>query len=296
MIDVNTKLVGLLGYPLGHSLSPLMQNKAFELTGLNCLYLPIEVENKDYSELLSGMKKMNFIGFNVTIPGKIDIMQHLDAIHPLAEKIGSVNTVKIEEGRMTGYNTDGEGFVSSLVSETKCVVSESSFMLLGAGGACRAIAMTLADKNAKIIVIANRTFNKAKELSDEINDCIRNCCIPVELTTEALGQHMPNVDALVNTTNIGLSPNVDRTPIDHKLLRKDLLVSDIVYNPIRTRLLREAEKKGCMTLSGIGMFVNQGAEAFKIWTGIDAPVKDMREIVEEFLLDKQKKYRMGAYD
>ena len=296
MIDVNTKLVGLLGYPLGHSLSPLMQNKAFELTGLNCLYLPIEVENKDYSELLSGMKKMNFIGFNVTIPGKIDIMQHLDAIHPLAEKIGSVNTVKIEDGRMTGYNTDGEGFVSSLVSETKCVVSESSFMLLGAGGACRAIAMTLADKNAKIIVIANRTFNKAKELSDEINDCIRNCCIPVELTTEALGQHMPNVDVLVNTTNIGLSPNVDRTPIDHKLLRKDLLVSDIVYNPIRTRLLREAEKKGCMTLSGIGMFVNQGAEAFKIWTGIDAPVKDMREIVEEFLLDKQKKYRMGAYD
>ena len=148
MIDINTRLIGLLGYPLRHSLSPLMQNRAFELTGLNCLYLPIEIENTDYIELLAGMKKMNFIGFNITIPGKVDIIQHLDAIDPLAEKIGSVNTVKIVDGRMIGYNTDGEGFVSSLTSETECVVSDSRFLILGAGGACRAIAMTLADRNA----------------------------------------------------------------------------------------------------------------------------------------------------
>ncbi|HBH12391.1 MAG: Shikimate dehydrogenase [Clostridiales bacterium 38_11] len=287
MIDVKTKLVGLLGYPLGHSLSPLMQNKAFKLTGLNCLYLPIEAENKDYSELLSGMKKMNFIGFNVTIPGKIDIIQHLDAIHPLAEKIGSVNTVQIENGRMTGYNTDGEGFVSSLTSETRCVISESSFMVLGAGGACRAIAMTLAEREAKKIVIANRTFIKAKALCDEINGCIRDCCIPLALSTEVLAQYMPYINVLINTTNIGLFPNVDNTPIDHKLLRKDLLVADIIYNPIRTRMLIEAEEIGCVTLSGIGMFVNQGVEAFKIWTGIDPPVREMREIVEQFLLNKQ---------
>ncbi|MDP3386364.1 MAG: shikimate dehydrogenase [Eubacteriales bacterium] len=289
MVDVNTRLVGLLGYPLGHSLSPLMQNKAFELTGLNCLYLPIEAENKDYSELLSGMKKMNFIGFNVTIPGKIEIIQHLDVIHPLAKKIGSVNTVLIEKGRMTGYNTDGEGFASSLMIETGCVVSDTSFMILGAGGACRAIAMTLADKNAKRIVIANRTFIKAKELCDEINNVIRDCCTPVELTTDALAQHMNQIDVLVNTTSIGLHPRVEDMPIDGALLTKNLLVADIVYNPIRTRLLREAENKGCLTLSGLGMFINQGAEAFKIWTGIEAPVKEMRDIVGQFLHNKQNK-------
>jgi shikimate dehydrogenase len=249
--------------------------------------LPIEVKNKDYSQLMEGMKKMNFIGFNVTIPGKVDIIKHLDAIHPLAEKIGSVNTVKIEEGRMTGYNTDGSGFVASLVSETNCDISDSKFMILGAGGACRAIAMTLADRNAKQIVIANRTFVKAMELCDEINIRIKNCCTPVNLSTEALTQHMPHVNVVINTSNIGLSPEVERTPLDSVLLRKNLLVSDIVYNPIRTRLLRDAEEMGCLTLSGVGMFVNQGGEAFKIWTGIDAPVKEMREIVEQFLLDKQ---------
>ncbi len=287
MIDVNTRLVGLLGYPLGHSLSPLMQNRAFELTGLNFLYLPIEVENKDYCQLLEGMKKMNFIGFNVTIPGKVDIIKHLDAIHPLAEKIGSVNTVKIEEGRMTGFNTDGSGFVASLVSETNCDISQSNFLILGAGGACRAIAMTLADRNAKKIVIANRTYDKARELCEEINDRIRVCCAPVEMTTDALSHHMNQIDVLVNTTSIGLYPKVDDMPIEGFLLTKDLLVADIVYNPIRTRLLREAEEKGCLTLSGVGMFINQGGEAFRIWTGIDAPVKEMREIVEQFLQDKQ---------
>ncbi|MBV1756625.1 MAG: shikimate dehydrogenase [Dethiosulfatibacter sp.] len=288
MIDINTRLVGLLGYPLGHSLSPLMHNRAFELTGLNCLYLPIEVENIDYRVLLAGMKKMNFVGFNITIPGKVDIIQHLDTIDPLAEKIGSVNTVKIENGRLTGYNTDGEGFVSSLNSETECVVSDSSFMILGAGGACRAIAMTLADRKAKKIVIANRTFSKAKELCHDINNHIRDCCTPVELSTEALIQHMPSMNVLVNTTNIGLYPNADNTPIDSKLLRKDLLVADIVYNPIRTKILIEAEKIGCLTLSGVGMFINQGAEAFKIWTGKDAPIWEMREIVQQFLLDQQQ--------
>lgn len=287
MIDINTRLIGLLGYPLRHSLSPLMQNRAFELTGLNCLYLPIEIENTDYIELLAGMKKMNFIGFNITIPGKVDIIQHLDAIDPLAEKIGSVNTVKIVDGRMIGYNTDGEGFVSSLTSETECVVSDSRFLILGAGGACRAIAMTLADRNAKKIVIANRTFTKARKLCDEINSRISNCCIPVELTTQELEQNMPYVNVLVNTTNIGLYPNVDSTPIEDRLLRKDLLVADIIYNPIKTKLLIEADKIGCLTLSGIGMFINQGAEAFKIWTGKDAPIGEMRNIVEQFLLDQQ---------
>lgn len=287
MIDVNTRLVGLLGYPLGHSLSPLMQNKAFQVHGLNCLYLPIEVKNRDYCDLLLGMKKMNFIGFNVTIPWKVDIMQYLDDIHPLAKKIGSVNTVKIENSRMIGFNTDGEGFVSSLTNEANCKISESQFLIIGAGGACRAIAMTLADKNAKKIMIANRTFHKAKDLCDEINGRIRFCCAPVELNTDVLIQYISQINVVVNTTNVGLFPNVEESPIERLLLRKGILVSDIVYNPVKTRLLHEAEENGCCILTGIGMFVNQGAEAYKIWTGIDAPVKEMRKIVEQYLMNKQ---------
>lgn len=124
-------------------------------------------------------------------------------------------------------------------------------------------------------------------MCDEINSRISNCCIPVELITKELEQYMPYVNVLVNTTNIGLYPNVDSTPIEDRLLRKDLLVADIIYNPIKTKLLIEADKIGCLTLSGIGMFINQGAEAFKIWTGKDAPIGEMRKIVEQFLLDQQ---------
>src|SRR6056297_1108361 len=181
MINTKTKLLGLLGNPLEHSFSPIMHNKAYEKNNLNYLYLPLEIEEDNIKDVLKGIKHMNFIGLNVTIPYKLKIMEFLDEIDPLAKKIGSVNTVKISDGKLKGFNTDGTGFVKSLESNSKITITDNKFLLLGAGGASRSIAMTLADKGAEQIFIANRTVKKAEELSEEINKKVRRCCSYVDI-------------------------------------------------------------------------------------------------------------------
>lgn len=227
---------------------------------------------------------MKFIGFNVTIPYKLKIMEFLDKIDPLAKKIGSVNTVKISGGKLIGYNTDGTGFVKSLESNSKINITENKFLLLGAGGASRSIAMTLADKGAEQIFIANRTVNKAKELSEEINNKVTRCCSYVDINNiENMKKTTNKVDIIINTTSLGMYPNIEGCPLDIDLLLKKHLVTDIVYNPVKTKLLREAENKGCRIQSGLGMLINQGAEAFEIWTDKKAPVEDMKEVIKNLM-------------
>ncbi len=284
MINTKTKLLGLLGNPLEHSFSPIMHNKAYEKNNLNYLYLPLEIEEDNIEDVLKGIKHMKFIGFNVTIPYKLKIMEFLDEIHPLAKKIGSVNTVKISGGKLIGFNTDGMGFVKSLENNSKINITENKFLLLGAGGASRSIAMTLADKGAEQIFIANRTVNKAKELSEEINNKVRKCCSFVDINNiENMKITAKNVDIIINTTSLGMYPNIEGCPIDIDLLLKKHLVTDIVYNPVKTKLLREAENKGCRIQTGLGMLINQGAEAFEIWTDKEAPVEDMKEVIKNLM-------------
>lgn len=282
MINTKTKLLGLLGNPLEHSFSPLMHNEAYKKNNMNYLYLPIEVEEGNIEEVLNGIKHMNFIGLNVTIPYKIKIMEYLDEIDPLAEKIGSVNTVKIKNKKLIGYNTDGIGLLKSLEKDSKVKVRENRFLILGAGGASRSIAMTLADKGAKNIVIANRTINKAKSLSEEVNDKSKKCCNYIDIND--IENVIKETDIIINTTSLGMYPKIENCPMDTGLLNKNHLVSDIIYNPIKTKLLIEAEKKGCKIQNGLGMLVNQGAEAFKIWTEEEAPVKDMEEVINNLIL------------
>jgi shikimate dehydrogenase len=279
MIDVNTKLVGLLGYPLEHSYSPIMQNGAFQALGLNYVYIPIEVTEDNLGDVVKGICKMNFAGFNVTIPHKINVMKYLDEIDDVAKVIGAVNTVTIKDGRSKGYNTDGEGFILSLEKGTGISAKGKNVFIIGSGGASRAIAMTLAFRGANKIYICNRTAQNARALSDEINSKVRDCSTTVPMEYGPMAQALKDVDILINTTSVGMFPKVDDIPIEKELIDQRIVVCDIVYNPIKTNLLKEAEKAGCKTVDGLGMLVNQGAEAFKLWTGLEPPVEDMYNIL-----------------
>lgn len=284
-IDTKTKLIGLLGYPLGHSFSPAMQNAAFEFSGLNKLYIPIEVKSENLGDVVKGISKMNFDGFNVTKPHKIDIIKYLNEIDELAKIIGAVNVVTIKNGILKGYNTDGSGFIRSFVEETGTTVDGKNFFVIGSGGASRAICMTLAIKGANKVFICNRTVEKAVALSEDINKQIKKCSIPVAMNYNDMKSALNDTDIIINTTSVGMFPDIEKIPIDEKLLDKRFIVCDIVYNPRKTKLLKEAEKIGCKTVTGIAMLVYQGAESFKLWTELEPPVEKMFNIINNLLKD-----------
>ena len=275
---VNTKLVILLGQPLGHSVSPAMHNRVFEKLGMDCCYMPVEVSAADLGTVFCGLTKMNVAGFNVTIPHKLHIMEFLDEIDPLAQTIGAVNTICVRDGKTKGYNTDGEGFVRSLEEKADISVQGKRFFILGCGGAVRAIAMTLAFKGAEKIYICNRTQKKAESLAEEINQKITNCVEVVERTTDRIAPFLKECDVLINGTKLGMHPDTNSTPIDKVLLSKNLIVSDIVYNPLMTRLLKDALHSECTIVDGLGMLIYQGAAAFQLWTGIEPLVGEMSDV------------------
>lgn len=274
-VNSKTKYIGLLGYPLGHSISPVMQNAAFESRDINYLYMPIELKKEDLEHVVKAMPKMNFAGFNVTIPYKIEIMKHLDEIDDLAKSIGAVNTVAIKDGKLKGYNTDGIGFLRSLEEELNVSVAGKNIFILGSGGAARAISMTLAMNKARRLYICNRTYEKAESLAKDINSKYGNVAISIPMVKQNMKDSINDTEILINTTCVGTYPNIDETPIDKEILQAHFAVCDIVYNPKKTKLLQDAEKLGCKTMNGLGMLIYQGAEAFKIWTGVKAPVDTM---------------------
>lgn len=275
---VDTKLVILLGQPLGHSVSPAMHNRVFEKLDMDYCYMPVEVSAADLEAVFCGLTKMNVAGFNVTIPHKLHIMEFLDEIDPLAQTIGAVNTICVRDGKTKGYNTDGEGFVRSLEEKADISVQGKRFFILGCGGAVRAIAMTLAFKGAEKIYLCNRTQKKAESLTEEINQKITNCVEVVEQTTDTIAPFLKECDVLINGTKLGMHPDINSTPIDKVLLSKNLIVSDIVYNPLMTRLLKDALHSGCTVVDGLGMLIYQGAAAFQLWTGIEPLVGEMSDV------------------
>lgn len=284
---VATKLVILLGNPLGHSISPPMHNRVFEELGLDYCYMPVEVTEKNLQKVFSGLTQMNVAGFNVTIPHKIGIIDYLDELDPLAATIGAVNTITVKNGRTKGYNTDGEGFIRSFEQQTQDTVQGKRFFLLGCGGAARAIAMTLAFHNAAKIYLHNRTAVKAEALTDEINKKIRPCAIAVGQPLENTKNALDDCDVLINTTSLGMHPHTNILPLEESLLSPHLIVADIVYNPLMTRLLRTAQGKGCTIVPGLGMLIFQGAAAFKLFTGVDPLVEKMSEVAHSLMAAKQ---------
>ena len=273
--SVHTKLVALLGNPLGHSYSALMHNHVFEKLNMDYCYLPVEVSAENLATVFAGLIKMNVGGFNVTIPHKIRIIELLDDIDPLASVIGAVNTICLKEGRTRGYNTDGEGFLKALEARLDISIANKNVFIVGCGGAARAIAMTLAFHDVGKVFLCNRTISKAEQLAAEIHEKIRPCAEVIPQIPAEIAPALRTCQILVNTTSVGMHPNEEDIPIDETLLFQELAVADIVYNPLMTHLLQAAQQTGCRIVDGLGMLVYQGAEAFKLWTGITPPVQEM---------------------
>lgn len=252
-----------------------MHNDAFEHLNMDAHYHAFLVKEEVLGEAVRGLKALGISGFNVTTPHKVAIMDYLDEIDPLAKQIGAVNTVVHKDGKLIGYNTDGIGFVRALQSISSEPLQEKRILLLGAGGASRAIYFSLADAGVKEIDVANRTVDKAKELIAACTATVHSVALSLEKATKEQG----NYDIIIQTTTIGMHPRVEHTPLQISSLKKGTIVSDIIYNPFETKILCEAKEQGAIIQNGIDMFVYQGALAFEMWTGCVPNIERMKQLV-----------------
>ncbi len=274
-MDSHTALFGVIGDPIRHSKSPIMLNRAFRETGVNGVYAAFHVTPERLEQAIAGVRGLGFRGLNVTIPHKVEVMQFLDEISEGAQAIGAVNTIVNENGRLIGYNTDGIGYVRSLKEEAEPDLSGKTIVVFGAGGAARGILWALAQEGPAAIFVANRTEAKAVELAGSFPSAMRISAVP----GNGMQSVVAEADVVVNTTSVGMSPNVDALPIDPAWLKPGAVASDLIYNPLKTAFLSRAEERGCRIHGGLGMFVYQGAYAFEYWTGKPAPIAAMREVV-----------------
>jgi len=273
VISSKTKLFAIIGDQVERSLSPAMHNAAFKALGLDCRYIAIQVPKGTLADVVKAIRRLRITGFNVTHPHKVEIVRLLDGLDESARLVGAVNTVKIERGKLIGYNTDGAGAALALEREAGKLAGRRA-VLLGAGGAARAIAFSLVKAGAKL-TLANRTAAKARGLAAEIKRKLGVEVAVVSIRKRALTDAIKQADLIVNATTIGMAPNVNETLATAGMMHRKLVVNDIVYEPLQTRLLREAKRAGAKTVNGLGMLVNQGALALEIWTGKRAPVKVM---------------------
>lgn len=263
MIDADTRLYCVFGNPARHSKGPVIHNAAFKNKQINAVYLAFEVQ--DAAGAVQAVRTLPIQGASVTIPFKESIMEYLDWIDPLARAIGAVNTIVNEEGVLKGYNTDCQAAVAPLIpfgipGKTVCIV--------GAGGAARAVAHGIADQNGDII-ITNRTEQKGIALAESVNARF----IPADEMASI------RADVVINTTSIGMTPQEGKISFPPNALTSGMVVMDVVYTPLRTRLLETAEQKGCTTIDGLSMFIAQAAAQFELWTGISPDTNLMRNII-----------------
>lgn len=272
-ISGRTKIVGIFGYPIEHSLSPIMHNAAFKYLNIDFCYVPFLVAPEALHVAVEGIRALNIAGVNITIPHKEKVIAYLDDLSDEAKFIGSVNTIINTAGKLTGFNTDGKGFMNSL-SEAGIIVSGKKVLLLGAGGAARAVGYYLS-RDASHIFIYNRTPNRAESLKRHLNSINKNI-MTVDENSVKEKLFLSNIDIIVNTTPIGMKTD-DPMPLNVSLLNPHQVVCDLIYKD--TPLLKAASKKGCKTLNGLGMLLWQGVLAFEKWTGIEPPIKVMRKAI-----------------
>lgn len=267
-INATTKLVCLIGHPVSHSFSPYIHNFLAEKYGVNLKYMCFDVESEKVTEALGGMSALGIIGGNVTIPHKIRVMESLDEIDKRATIIGAVNTIKNNNGKLIGYNTDGRGFVKSVLDAGHEIEGKHA-MILGAGGASRAISIELATCNIRKISIRNNTLAKAEAIAADIKSNFEEVEVETTLLDVSEGE-LEDVDLLINTTPLGMSSKKDLCPINERMIPpKNLVVCDIVYTPHDTKFLKWAMAHELKVIHGIGMLINQAIESFSIWTGIE---------------------------
>jgi shikimate dehydrogenase len=275
MNDANSRLIALIGDPVAHSVSPAMHNAAFRALGLNYVYLAFRVAAADLGQAVAGLRGLGLRGANTTIPHKTTVLPLLDGIDAQARRIGAVNTIVNEGGKLTGHNTDAPGFLAA-VRRGGFEPEGERAVVLGAGGAARAVVFALREAGASVAIV-NRSRDTARVLANETG------AIAFELTEAGFHAALAGASLMVNATSVGMSPDDDSTPLPANLLRPGLVVFDTVYRPRQTRLLREAEAAGCVAIGGLEMLVEQGALAFELWTGKTAPREVMRQAASETL-------------
>ena len=287
MVDGKTKILGVIGDPIEHTFSPAMHNAGLNALNLNYIYLPFHVKAQRLSAAIEGAKALGIQGLNVTIPHKQDIIDSLDEIDAVAEMIGAVNTVQFncngDEILTKGFNTDGYGCVRAI--EEKASVKDKKVTITGAGGASRAVAFQIANSGISELSLLNRNVNKAKSLANDLKANLKAIGIDININAydlDDLKRELDSSDIFIDTTPIGMYPNVDDKSIaGADMLHEDLVVNDIVYTPMETSLIKEAKKANAEVVYGYKMLLYQGIRSFEIWLGQEAPV----DVMEKALLD-----------
>ena len=281
-INPQTRVYALIGNPVSHSMSPAIHNAAFMELDQDCIYVAFQVE--DVKSALAGMRALdNFRGMSVTIPHKIEVMQYVDEIPDVDRHIGSINTVVKEDGKLIGFNTDGPGALKA-IGDAGVKLAGKNVLMLGAGGAARAIAFTLAQKGSigKLVLLdINEEF--LSQLTGDLKSGTDAVIVDGALNPAAVAEQMASADLIINCTPVGMHPNEDASLVDEALFRPGQVVFDVVYNPLETKMLRQAKGKGLKVIQGVEMFINQAILQFERFAGADAPEELMRKVVMEKL-------------
>ena len=285
MVDINTKMITLIGTPLSQSFAARMQNAGYAAAGLNMLYFYTEADNEHLGDIVNGLRYMNFAGFAVTKPNKVKVLEYLDELDPLCKKMGASNTVvRTPEGKLIGYNTDGVGFYTSLTEEGGIKVDQSVFFCFGGGGAGRAICSILAYKGARKIYITDAYEPCAKSLAEDINT---NFAPVAEYVPYGDYSKLAACNVVINASGVGMGKTIGQTPLPKEYIQSSQFYFDACYNPDKTQFLLDAEEKGCKILNGLGMSLYQGVAQIELWCDKKAPVEAMRRELLA-ILEEQK--------
>jgi shikimate dehydrogenase len=289
-VSGSTKLTGLIGNPIEHTVSPVLHNTLFSMMGINGIYVPIKPDRECLGDAIAGLKAAGFAGFNVTIPFKEAILEYLDEASDEVRLIGAANTVSIRDGRLIGHNTDGDGFIRAFRKQTGTDIRQKSICILGAGGTARTLAVKLAMEGAGRLCIINRTKRRADEIAEHINRVLsgvlagKTPVFTVPAYSDEARSVLEQYDVIINTTSAGMYPDTGSSPINDDIrFRSKPIVYDVIYSPAETRFLRHAKSEGCMTLNGAGMLFYQGLRAFEIWMGVSVPESMAEDLFAEFL-------------
>jgi shikimate dehydrogenase len=270
-----TRICGVIGDPIEHTLSPTIHNAAFNHLKLDFVFLAFRVRANDLENVMRGIRGLGIHGLNVTMPHKNKVIDYLDEMDPTVKFLSSANTILNREGKLSGFNTDGVGALQAL-RENGVDLSEKKVLLLGAGGAAKAIAFSLTPEVGELIIL-NRATEKATKLAEELRQISNKKIVTGSLSKDVISQNMADSDLLINATSVGMHPAADQSVVSPQSLRSALTVMDIVYNPIETKLAKDAKAAGAKVISGVEMLIHQGAASFKIFTGKSAPIAVIRK-------------------